>query len=263
LLALFRHRPRHAWNLFIERYADFIFSLLRRMGFDYDQAMDRFVYVCEKLCEQDFRRLRSIRYAGSRGDLTPWLRQVVKRLCVNWAWSQDGRKRLLKRIAGLPSREQRIFELYFWSGLLPSEIHERLRLEHESVELGEVYDALETIFAHLSQKKLWRLLSGLSRARYTLSLDEFDDKTGLGFEPADENASPEEALLKREESDRISRALQSLTARERLVLKLRYDEMLAGGEIAKILRLDEKAVAGALKAARIALKGEFEADFQT
>jgi RNA polymerase sigma factor (sigma-70 family) len=263
LLALFRSRPQHAWKLFIERYADFIFTLLRRMGFDYDQAMDRFVYVCEKLCEHDFRRLKTIKYAGSRGDVTPWLRQVVKRLCVNWAWSEEGRRRLLKGVAGLPARAQRVFELYFWQGLLPSEIHERLRLEHQSLELGEVYGALEEVFSRLSQKKIWRLVSGLARARRTLSLDEVDEETGLGLEPADEQPGPEEALVERAEAERVSRAFDALTARERLVIQLRYEEMLTEAQVAEMLGLGEQEVTNLLKAAKRKVRREFAADLQT
>ena len=54
LLTVFHNHAERAWEIFIERYADVILSHLRSLGFDYDQAMDRFVYVCEKLCEQNF-----------------------------------------------------------------------------------------------------------------------------------------------------------------------------------------------------------------
>ncbi len=106
LLTLFRCDPQQAWKLFIDRYADFIFSHLHTSGFNYDQAMDRFVYVCEKLCEQDFRKLRMIRYAGRSGDLTPWLRKVIKNLCINWAWSAEGRRRLFKSVERLSPRDR-------------------------------------------------------------------------------------------------------------------------------------------------------------
>ncbi len=253
-LALFLSQPQRAWKIFIEKYADFIFSLLRRMGFDYDQAMDRFVYVCEKLSEQNFRRLKSIRYAGSHGDLTPWLRQVIKRLCVNWAWSEAGRKRLLNGIAGLAKREQRVFELYFWQGLRPSEILEHMRLEHQSLELGDVYDALEEISSHISQKKLWRLISGLSRARRTLSLDEVDEESGLSPDVPDENPNPEEALIQSADADRVAQVFETLPARERLALQFRYEELLPDADIAAMLRIEQHAVANLLKSARRKLR---------
>ena len=46
LLRLFRSEPRRAWDLFLDRYSNYILSVLRHMGFDHDEAMDRFVFVC-------------------------------------------------------------------------------------------------------------------------------------------------------------------------------------------------------------------------
>jgi hypothetical protein len=247
LLALFHSQPQRAWEVFVERYADTIFSYLHHLGFDYDQAMDQFVYVCEKLCEQDFRRLKAVRYAGQRGELTPWLRTVIKNLSVSFIWSVEGRKRLLKPITKLPLYQQRIFELYFWKGLSPVVICEQLQLEHQAISLIEVFDALETIFSHLSQKKLWRLMSKLSRVRGEVSLDEVDEESGVGIQIADRSANPEEALLAREEDERLSQALAVLTPKERLLVQLRYEEGRALKEVAEMLRLNEGEVKAILK----------------
>ncbi len=249
LLALFATEPDRAWRLFIDRYADMIFSYLQRLGFDYDQAMDRFLYVCEKLCEQDFRRLKTIKYTGRSGDLTPWIRKTVKNLSINWAWSVEGRKRLLKPIQRLPAREQRIFELYFWKGLSPSRIHEQLRLEHHELDMVEVLDALERIFSLLSRKKLWRLMSNLASARGEVSLDEIDEETGLGLEAVSERANPEEALLEKEAEERISSALDGLSTRERLAIEFRYTEAMAVKDVAAMLGLSEREVKNSLKSA--------------
>lgn len=247
LLALFHSEPLRAWEIFIDKHADTIFRTLQHAGFDYDQAMERFVYVCEKLSEQNFRRLRTIQYAGSLGELTPWLRLVVKRLSINWAWSQEGRDRLFTSISNLSKREQRIFELYFRGGLLPTEIHERLLQEHERIELADVFESLENIFAHLSENKLWKLLSQLNRARQTLSLDETDEETGFQIEPVDECDNPEERLMRREENARFEKALESLSVKEKLVLEFRYEETLSVKEIAEMLKMEEREVKNLLK----------------
>ena len=246
---LFRQDPHHAWELFTQRYADVIFSYLRHLGFDYDETMDRFVYVCQKLCEQDFRRLKSVRYAGSYGDLTPWLRKVIKNLSINWVWSTEGRRRLLKPITRLPARQQRIFELYFWKGLCPSALCEQLQLEHQQTDLPEVLDALESLFSLLSQKKLWRLMSNLMRMRREMSLDDVDEETGIGMEPAEGGPNPEEALMEREEEERMNRALSNLDSQERLMIQFRYEEGMVVSEIAELLRASEKEVQSTLKGA--------------
>ncbi len=249
LPSLFERDPRRAWELFNERYADVIFSHLQRLGFDYDQAMDRFVYICEKLCEQDFRRLKSIRYAGRFGDLKPWIQTVVKRLSINWAWSVNGRKRLLKPIQRLPLQEQRIFELYFWKGLLPSVIQEQIQLEQKQISLPEVFEGLEHIFSVLSQKKLWRLVSNLVRIRRELSLDAVDDETGIGLELVDRKANPEETLMAKEAEDRMNRVLNGLSPRERLLIQFRYQEGMGVKEVAEMLKVPERDVRNELKSA--------------
>lgn len=241
LLTLFQEHPQRAWRLFIDRYASAIFSLIRSLGFDYDAAMDRFVFVCEKLSANDFHRLKTIRYAGSHGDLTPWIRQVVKRLCINWAWSEDGRKRLLKPIEQLGPLEQRVFGLYFWQGLLPSEIEERLRQEHfPQVDPAAVFEALDKILSRLSEKKLWRLISNLSRTRGPLSLDDVSEGSGQSWDVEDTEADPESDLLQREQDQILQRALQHLPERQVLMLQFRFDHALSLSEIAEIMRIEER-----------------------
>ncbi|HLG18048.1 MAG TPA: sigma factor-like helix-turn-helix DNA-binding protein [Blastocatellia bacterium] len=243
LIALFHSDPQRAWEVFIDRYSDVIFAFLQRQGFDYDRAMDRFVYICEKLSEQDFRRLKSVRYAGNSGELTPWLLQVVRNLSINWAWSEEGRKRLLKPITRLPLREQRIFELYFWKGLTPSAIREQLHLEtNTDTDLVSVLDSLERIFSLLSRKKLWRLMGNLARARGEVSIDEVDEETGFAVQLLDYRTDPEMALLEREAEARMNRAMECLTARQRLAVEFRYEEGLSLKDTARVLHATEKEI---------------------
>ncbi|MGQ0761630.1 MAG: RNA polymerase sigma factor [Acidobacteriota bacterium] len=261
LLVLFQTNSGKAWRLFIDRYADGMFCLIRSLGFDYDQAMDRFTFVCEKLCEKDFRRLKAIKYAGSRGDLTPWVRQVVKRLCINWAWSEDGRKRLLKPIALLGPLEQRVFELYFWQGLTPSRIDERLRQEHFSgLETTSVFDALEQILSQISEKKLWRLVSNLARSRGSISLDEADEESGMVPDVAADDPNPETELIQREQDQILQRALEHLPPKEVLMLQFRFEHALSISEIAELMRVDEtdvrKTLDECLKTLRKIIKNE-------
>lgn len=259
LLRLFQQDEFRAWHLFCEKYSDFIYTLLRRSGFDYDEAMERFVYVFEKLCEDDFRRFKTVKYAGNEGDLTPWLRQVVKNLCVNWAWSETGRKRLFGFVAEMPPRQQRIFQLYFWQGQTPFGIYETLRLEHDKeVELGDVFDVLETIFENLSEKKLWRLMSNLSRMKKTLSLDYEDEETGSSIEPVDESAeNAEENLRKKEIFGQLNAALETLSTREKLVVQFRYEEAMTLSEIAKMLGWEMRETVNLHKSAIYKLRKSF------
>lgn len=257
LLVQFQQDPQEAWHAFIGKYADLIFSLLRGMGFDYDQAMDRFVYVCEKLTEKDFRRLKAIQRTGSRGEIVPWLRQVVKRLAINWAWSEEGRRRLLKPIQKLSARDQRVFELYFWQGFSPVSIEERLRLEHfEEVTLSTVFEALDRIHSALSEKKIWRLVSNLLRSQRMLALDDLQGDGSGALEPAAPAPNPEDLFARKEQAQQIRKALATISTRAALMIQLRYDDSATVAEIAAIMNLNESEVRKELQLALTKLRGK-------
>ena len=246
LIQLFKRDTKRAWDLFLERYADAIFGQLRGMGFDYDDAMDRFVYVCEKLSEDDCRRLRSVRFAGQHGELVPWVRTVVKNLCVSWAWSQDGRKRLFKSIQNLSKLDQRVFELYYWRGFSPAEVEEQLRREAMTVAPGEVFESLERVISSLSANRLWRLASNLLRARRSPSFEELSELAGVRIEPVASGPSPEEEAVAREARAWLESSLSSLTPRERLVIQLRFEQALTLAEIARTVGSSQTEVRRAI-----------------
>lgn len=234
LLERLRSDPERAWHEFLDRHAATILDHLRRLGFEGDQAMERFVYVCEKLAEDRCRRLRSVRFVGRHGEIDPWLRTVVERLSVSWAWSVAGRRRLLRPIERLGDLDQRVFALHFWSGLSPAAIEEQLRAEHRAVDLAAVLDALSRVLDVLSPTKLWRLVAARARRGTPVPLtDEASD--GRPLEPAAAVADPEAALLRKEAETRLDHALAFLTSRERLAIQLRYEESLTFGDIGALL----------------------------
>lgn len=258
LIELFRNDGDRAWNLFLDRHADFILSVLRHLGFDHDEAMDRFVFVCEKLAEDRYRRLRTVQFAGRDGELIPWLRTVVRNLAVSWAWSVDGRRRLFRSIEELPHRAQRVFELYFWQGMPPSNVYEALLSEGrwESITFKDVLEDLELIYQHLDAGQRWRLMSRLIRGREALSVGVEDPQTGLVFEPPANDDGPEAMLLRSERRAALERELETLAARDRLILQLRYEESLSLAEIARIVRVSVSTVKGSLRASRQRLADE-------
>ena len=231
LIAEIREDPHRGWSSFLDRYAQDLLVWIRHLGFDGDEAMDRFVFVCEILAEDRCRRLREIRHLGDRGELVPWLREVVRNAVVSWYWSQHGRQRLPKAIAALGEVEQRVFQAHYWEGLGPVEIRERLESEGRPLKLSTVFDALETIFSQLSDGDRWRLSSSLLRRLPALELEALPEA------PATSEGA-EETVLKRERHERAGRALSSLEPGERLLLQLRYEESCTYREMGTIAGCD-------------------------
>ncbi len=245
LLTLFSSRPDQAWPCFLDRHTETILRHLRRLGFSGDDAMDRFVYICERLAEDGCRRLRTVTFAGRDGDLAPWLNTVVERLAVNWAWSTDGRRRLLRPIERLHTLDQRVFALHFWQGLPPAAIEERLKAEHTPTELPDVLDALARVLDVLSPNKLWRLVAGLARRRApaSFSIDDYGDS--FVAEPAAPGEDAETALLRAESEMQLDQALSVLEPRERLIVQLRFEEALTFKEIGTLLGISARAARSA------------------
>ncbi|MEM8964590.1 MAG: sigma-70 family RNA polymerase sigma factor, partial [Acidobacteriota bacterium] len=223
LLDRFTHDAEGAWRLFLDRHASYVLGVLRGLGLDRDEAMDGFVYVCERLVADDYRRLRSIRFLGGEDDLRPWLRQVTRRAAVSWLWSRAGRRRFSRPIERFSTQDQEVFSLYFWHGLAAAEIHHTLATRHPRLRLLDVLDALERVMDALGSKRIWRLVSQDGRRRRAEGEIEETPAT---------RDDPERALLLKEATTRMRQALDTLSSRERLVVQLRYEDALGKAEIA-------------------------------
>lgn len=232
LLAQLRRDPAHGWRLFLDRYSGLLLAMIRDVGFDHDEAMDRFVYVCEKLSEEDCRRLRQIRHLGERGEIVPWLRRTVRHLLINWAWSTAGRPRIFRAIEGLDDVAQEVFRLHFWEGLTASEVAEALRSRGRPASLLAVYEALDQVHQALDDAGRWRLVSQLRSRQRPHSIDS---ESGARRPLTSPTVDPEAMALASEERQRLGDALDRLCARDRLLIRMRYDDWLEPSGMAELL----------------------------
>jgi RNA polymerase sigma factor (sigma-70 family) len=101
-------------------------------------------------------------------------------------------------------------------------------------------------------------MSNLSRMRKTLSLDYEPEETGLKIEPVDENApNAEENLQKKESLKRLNAAMETLSTREKLVVRFRYEETMTLSEIAAMLGWEEREAVNLHKSAIYKLRKFF------
>ena len=79
-----------AWAHFVDAHHKLLLHVARTTARDHDAAMDAYVFILDRLRENDFRRLRT--YAAiRRSTITTWLVVVAKRLCVDFARARYGR----------------------------------------------------------------------------------------------------------------------------------------------------------------------------
>lgn len=221
---------RKAWSEFLERYSDNIFQVALQYAPDPDRAGDCYLYVCEKLCENNAARLQ--RFDPSRGAaFRSWLTAIVNNLCIDWHRSLHGRRTLPSGIRSLPELEQQTY---------------RYRVQ-QSLDLETCLLLLRHQFPDLSRERLSRALSEVQnaippKARWRQSvlarrmpLDALNP--GTGIEPADSNDGPERLAQQEQRNEALSAAMSRLTPRQRLLLRLRYEQELRLDEIARVAGL--------------------------
>lgn len=79
-----------AWTSFLEAHSSAILRTVYTRCNDYDNAMDRYAYVVDKLQDRDYRRLRQYA-ADGRAQFTTWLAVVTRRLCEDYRRQRYGR----------------------------------------------------------------------------------------------------------------------------------------------------------------------------
>ena len=70
------------WSAFLERYSGLMLQVARRSAIDNDEAHDRYLYACERLAENGFKRLLKF-HRGGEAEFSAWLRAVMRNLCVD------------------------------------------------------------------------------------------------------------------------------------------------------------------------------------
>ncbi len=71
-----------AWTQLVEEFSKILLHAARNGSPSYDETMDRYAFILERLQADDFRRLRSYSSTGP-GQFTTWLFVVARRLSVD------------------------------------------------------------------------------------------------------------------------------------------------------------------------------------
>lgn len=223
-------RPGRAWRGFLDGYAPTIMGVANRYALDPDQASDCFLHVCEKLCERDFHRL--LQYDPARGTtFRTWLTTVVSNLCVDWHRSIHGRPVTPTAIAQLPQLEQWAFHFRVERNLDLESSWIALRGRFPGLSRDEFFSAMAAIHQALSSKQRWGLLARGKRAA-PLEWEEHAGPPNPGAEPAAQARQDEQQAA-------LQAALSRLTAQQRLVLRLRYEQDMTLEDVARTAGLSD------------------------
>ncbi len=243
-----------AWEEFLEACSPLVLQVIRFFERDPDPVADCFLFVCEQLRANRFRRLRRFRPEGP-ACFSTWLRAVVRNLCLDWHRRESGRHRVFRVVEALGFLERAVFSCRFREGLSRHETLLSLRCRFPELTEPQLLASEERVRQSLTPRQLW-LVSQPRKAVY-LALENED---GAERQLRDPDPSPEEALSFSEQRGLVERALRRLPDSERLLVRLRFEEGLTLEQIARITGLGnpqrvERHIKGLLERLRTAFAG--------
>jgi RNA polymerase sigma factor (sigma-70 family) len=231
-----RLQSRHAgvaWQQFLDRYSSTLMHIVGQYDVNPEQINDCYIFVCEGLCDNHFRRLLSFKPEGS-ASFRGWLKVVVANLCIDYKRRENGRMRPFRSIEELPPLEQQVFRYKFQQGMSLPACLAMLEPSFPGLNEFQLATAVRRIHGALSPRQQWLL--SVRRPRMVSLNGDLDEPN---VEPADQSPGPETRGIMEQENERLEWALAQLNPLQRMLLKLRYQQDLTLKEAARLTRLGD------------------------
>jgi RNA polymerase sigma factor (sigma-70 family) len=223
-----------AWQQFLDRYSSALMRIVSQYDVNPERVNDCYIFVCNGLCDDHFRRLLSFKPEGA-ASFRSWLKVVVANLCIDYKRRETGRGRPFRNIEKMPPLEQQVFHYKFQHRMSLSACQALLEPSFPGLNKLHVADAVRHINSALSPHQQWLL--SVRRPQLVSLSDALGDIGDL--EPREQGPDPEHQSILDEESDRLERAMAQLPPRQRMLLKLRFQQDLTLKETARLARLGD------------------------
>lgn len=222
-----------AWVEFLDRYAQLIMNTANQFEYQQDRIDECFLYVCEQLYGNGFRRLLKFNTGGTAKFRT-WLGTVIFNLCVDWHRKEFGRATLLPAISALPAFDQSVYHLAIEQGMSKEASFQTLRADFPDLSRELVANALSRIYSLLTPRQRWQI-SVYNRRKQPWG----DPVQGRVERLPDPGSDPETEAKARQELEALHNAISHLPAEQRLLLQLRFQEGLSLKKIAQLKHLGD------------------------
>jgi RNA polymerase sigma factor (sigma-70 family) len=257
LVQLCSSDAQSAWERFLLGYGAVLYQAVRASTRDEEEAADCFVFVCEKLAENGYRRLLRFKPQGAASFVT-WLRVVTRNLCLDWQRKVHGRPRPFKFLQKLSALDLEIYRCRHERCLSVDDTLRHIRATWPNVTPEALNEIESRIARLLSPRQLWILSTRLA-SNTAVPLDVDGDERGF-LEIADPMPSPELTIFNEQEQRWLRRCVDSLPSDERLIVQLRFEDELSLQEIAQLTGLGDaqraqRKLIATLKKLRDAMEG--------
>jgi len=218
-----------AWVEFLELYAAMIVSVASQFEYEQDRVNDCFLYVCEQLNDDGFRRLLKFDTAG-RATFRTWLGSVVFNLCVDWHRREYGRATLLPAISALPEFDQSVYRMVVEQGMDKETCFQSLRADFPDLTRELIARAVARVWSLLTPRQRWQI-SVRNRGRKQACGSSSQEYLEWLPDPA---MGPDAEAEQRQAFESLQDAMSRLPAEQRLLLRLRFQEGLTLKKIAQL-----------------------------
>lgn len=229
--------PGAAWKAFLQQYSATLRRIVRHYEHDSQRADECFTHVTHALSDDHFRRLRSFHPDGP-AKFGTWLRAVTSNLCIDWRRARRGRYRPPRTVAQRPELEQLVFRDLYVRGLSRLQCLRTLETTYPDLNEQTLGEINARLFAILTPQQRWQFGTRASPAGRPSAdrIRSFEDEL-LYIE--DETAGPEDAAQTEQQHARLETALRQLSAPQRLLLRLRFEQDLTLAEVSRLTGLDD------------------------
>ena len=223
-----------AWVEFLDRYSALIMKTASQFEYRQGRSSECFLYVCEQLNDDGFRRLLKFNTAA-KVKFRTWLGTVVFNLCVDWHRREFGRVTLLPAISALPAFDRAVYRLVIEQGMDKETSFQTLRADFPDLTRELIESSVIRVFSLLTPRQRWQV-SVRNRRRQQASGNSYQGQVEHLTDPG---TGPEVQAQKQQDLDRMQDALNRLPSSQRLLLRLRFQEGLSLKRIAELGQLGD------------------------
>jgi len=223
-----------AWVEFLDRYSPLIMKTAYQFEYTQERSSECFLYVCEHLNDDGFRRLLKFNTAG-KVKFRTWLGTVVFNLCVDWHRREFGRVTLLPVISALPAFDRAVYRLVIEQGMDKETSFQTLRADFPDLTRELIESSVIRVFSLLTPRQRWQV-TVRNRRRQQVRAGSFQGQVESLPDPG---TGPEAQVQKQQDLDTLQEAMACLPARQRLLLRLRFQEGLSLKKIAELTQLGD------------------------
>lgn len=230
-----RFRGSHwqsAWQEFLTEYSPLLYHAAQTFTRDGEDASDCFVFLCEHLAKNGFRRLLRFNPQGT-ASLPTWLRVVARNLCLDWHRKVYGRTRPFKNVQRLSAMEIEVYRCRYEHNLTREEALRHLQTTWPGLNERQLLEIEERLEDSLNSLQRWILSSRNSAGTVSTGLPSEGEDEGQEPEAADLSANPETVVSQAEQRRQLRESLAALSEEDQLLLRLRFEDELSLDEISQ------------------------------